>query len=251
MLVLCFQYKKCHVTSELPSVGVDDIHIKQDRVGEIHVFANSDDNVVVHQEDKTSGESHIAKVKGPADVFPPKKSTYNTLEPDPILRLRRIVGFGGSTYRDALWTQDGTTVVYPCHAVVVAMKIRNGHQRFFIGHTDKVSCLSLTGNSELLATGQTGQLSVVRIWKTLTGECLALCKTHAHSLSNLSFSHKGNLLCGVGKDGHGKNLVVIWNTSKVSKTREVTVMAKAHTDVDISRMKVAAFDDTRYLYREL
>lgn len=43
-------------------------------------------------------------------------------------------------------------------------------------------------------------------------------------------------------------MVVIWNTSKVSKTREVTVMAKAHTDVDISRMKVAAFDDTRYMY---
>ena len=41
---------------------------------------------------------------------------------------------------------------------------------------------------------------------------------------------------------------VIWNTSKVSKTREVTVMAKAHTDVDILRMKVAAFDDTRYAY---
>ena len=41
---------------------------------------------------------------------------------------------------------------------------------------------------------------------------------------------------------------VIWNTSKVSKTREVTVMAKAHTDVDILRMKVAAFDDTRYTY---
>ena len=40
--------------------------------------------------------------------------------------------------------------------------------------------------------------------------------------------------------------VVIWNTSKVSKTQGVTVMANAHTDVDILRMKVAAFDDTRY-----
>ena len=41
---------------------------------------------------------------------------------------------------------------------------------------------------------------------------------------------------------------VIWNTRKVSKTQEVTVMAKAHTDVDILRMKVEAFDDTRYAY---
>ena len=42
--------------------------------------------------------------------------------------------------------------------------------------------------------------------------------------------------------------VISWNTSKVSKTREVTVMAKAHTDVDILRKKVATFDDTRYAY---
>ena len=52
--------------------------------------------------------------------------------------------------------------------------------------------------------------------------------------------HRGGGVLGVGD--------VIWNTSKVSKTREVTVMAKAHTDVDILRMKVAAFDDTRYAY---
>ena len=40
-------------------------------------------------------------------------------------------------------------------------------------------------------------------------------------------------------------MVVIWDTSKVTKHREISVMAKAHTDVDILRMKIAAFDDTR------
>lgn len=40
-------------------------------------------------------------------------------------------------------------------------------------------------------------------------------------------------------------MVVIWNTSKVMKNREVTVMAKAHSDVDILRIKIASFDDTR------
>jgi len=41
-------------------------------------------------------------------------------------------------------------------------------------------------------------------------------------------------------------MVVVWNTSNVSKGGEVTILAKAHTDVDILTMKVAAFDDTRY-----
>ena len=40
-------------------------------------------------------------------------------------------------------------------------------------------------------------------------------------------------------------MIVIWNTARVGKSREVTVIAKAHTDVDIVQMKIAAFDDTR------
>lgn len=32
--------------------------------------------------------------------------------------------------------------MYPCHAVVVAMQANNGQQKFFVGHTDKVSALS-------------------------------------------------------------------------------------------------------------
>lgn len=40
--------------------------------------------------------------------------------------------------------------------------------------------------------------------------------------------------------------MVVWNTLNVGKGGEVTVLAKAHTDVDIQTMKVAFFDDTRY-----
>ena len=63
---------------------------------------------------------------------------FQSLQPDPIIQLRRIVGFGGASTRDVLWSSNGSNVVYPCHAVVVAMQVSNGHQRFFIGHTDKV-----------------------------------------------------------------------------------------------------------------
>lgn len=49
----------------------------------------------------------------------------------------------------------------------------------------QVSCVSLTTNDALLATGQTGGMSVVRVWNFRTGECLAMCKTHTHSLHAL------------------------------------------------------------------
>uniref|UniRef100_A0AAQ4Q091 WD repeat domain 90 n=1 Tax=Gasterosteus aculeatus aculeatus TaxID=481459 RepID=A0AAQ4Q091_GASAC len=119
------------------------------------------------------------------------------------------------------------------------------HIRFFIGHTDKVSALAFNGNTTLLASAQTGNHSVVRVWNYHGGNCLAMCRIHAHSLSSLSFSYGGGILCGVGKDGHNKTMVVVWNTSNVGKGGQVTVLAKAHTDVDIITMKVAFFDETR------
>uniref|UniRef100_A0A8C7RGB2 WD repeat-containing protein 90 n=1 Tax=Oncorhynchus mykiss TaxID=8022 RepID=A0A8C7RGB2_ONCMY len=109
----------------------------------------------------------------------------------------------------------------------------------------QVSALTFNGNSTVLASAQTGIQSVVRVWNYLKANCLAMFKTHAHSLSSLSFSYSGGVLCGVGKDGHSKTMVVVWNTLRVTKGGEVSVLAKAHTDVDIQTMKISFFDDTR------
>ncbi|XP_010121618.1 PREDICTED: LOW QUALITY PROTEIN: WD repeat-containing protein 90, partial [Chlamydotis macqueenii] len=167
------------------------------------------------------------------------------LLPDPILKLRKIIGFGGGSTKWALWTPNNTAVVYPCHAVIVTLQLRTGEQRFFVGHTDKVSALAFNGNSTLLASAQAGPQSVVRLWDFLTGSCLSVFKTHVRSLLSLSFSYSGAVLCGVGKDGHGKTMVVVWNTAQVTHGGEVAVLAKAHTDVDIQALKIAFFDDTR------
>ncbi|XP_074962061.1 WD repeat-containing protein 90 isoform X4 [Phalacrocorax aristotelis] len=167
------------------------------------------------------------------------------LLPDPILKLRTIIGFGGCSTKWALWTRNNTAVVYPCHAVIVTLQIQTREQRFFIGHTDKVSALAFNGNSTLLASAQAGPLSVVRLWDFPTGSCLSVFKTHVHSLLSLSFSYSGAILCGVGKDGHGKTTVVVWNAAQVTRGGEVAMLAKAHTDVDICALKIAFFDDTR------
>uniref|UniRef100_A0AAQ6AM06 WD repeat domain 90 n=1 Tax=Amphiprion ocellaris TaxID=80972 RepID=A0AAQ6AM06_AMPOC len=170
---------------------------------------------------------------------------FDKLLPDPILRLSRIIGFGGATTKCVLWTKSGDAVVYPCHAIIVSMKISSNQQRFFIGHTEKVSALAFNGNTTLLASAQTGNNSAVRVWNYHKGNCLAMFRIHAHSLSCLSFSRGSGILCGVGKDNHNKTMVVVWNTHSVSKGGEVTILAKAHTDVDIHTMKVTFFDDTR------
>ncbi|XP_034782531.2 WD repeat-containing protein 90 [Acipenser ruthenus] len=228
---------------EDPGASGDSVLTADD--GGIHVFAHRDEEISVHRHKSSTEETVCTRVTGPVSLPAKKVAEHTKLQPDPILKLNRIIGFGGCTTKCTLWTKTGTAVVYPCHAVIVSMDIASGQQRFFIGHTDKVSALTFNGNCTLLASAQTGNLSVVRVWNYQKGSCLSLFKTHTHSVSSLSFSYSGGVLCGVGKDNHGKTMVVVWNTLKANKGGEVVVMAKAHTDVDIQTMKIAFFDDTR------
>ncbi|GLD57492.1 WD repeat-containing protein 90 [Lates japonicus] len=213
-------------------------------VSGVHVFVHPEDALSTHGEESEE-EFVYSPVPHPVYLSSSKETNQQKLLPDPILRLNRIIGFGGATTKYALWTKSGDSVVYPCHAIIVSMKICSNQQRFFIGHTDKVSALAFNGNTTLLASAQTGNHSVVRVWNYHKGNCLAMFKVHAHSLSSLSFSYSGGTLCGVGKDNHNKTMVVVWNTLNVSKGGEVAILARAHTDVDIHTMKIAFFDDTR------
>nr|XP_057917684.1 WD repeat-containing protein 90 isoform X3 [Doryrhamphus excisus] len=204
----------------------------------------------VHQEDDlckgdTEEECVESPFQHPVCVSFSEDTKEQKLLPDPILRLRRIIGFGGATTKCALWTRSGDAVVYPCHAIVVSMKIDSNEQRFFIGHTDKVSALAFNGNSTTLASAQTGNYCVVRVWNYLKGNCLAMFRMHTQSVISLSFSYSGGFLCGVGKDSHNKTLVVVWKTANVDKGGTVSISAKTKTDLDIKTMKIAKFDDSR------
>nr|XP_055220741.1 WD repeat-containing protein 90 isoform X7 [Gorilla gorilla gorilla] len=165
--------------------------------------------------------------------------------PDPVLRLKGVIGFGGHSTRQALWTPDGAAVVYPCHAVIVVLLVDTGEQRFFLGHTDKVSALALDGSSSLLASAQARAPSMMRLWDFQTGRCLCLFRSPMHVVCSLSFSDSGALLCGVGKDHHGRTMVMAWGTGQVGLSGEVVVLAKAHTDFDVQAFRVTFFDETR------
>ncbi|XP_016518793.1 WD repeat-containing protein 90 isoform X1 [Poecilia formosa] len=207
----------------------------------VHVYAHPQDALSTHG-DSSGDEVFGSSVSLPVASF---KESKQQLLPDPILQLSRIIGFGGATTRYALWTKSGEEVVYPCHAIIVAMKILSSEQRFFIGHTDKISALTFNGSTTLLASAQSGSNSVVRLWDYSGGSCLSMFRAHSHSLSCLSFSSGGGILCGVGKDRHNKTMVVVWNTLNAANGGEGTILAKAHTDVDIVTMKVTSFDETR------
>eukprot|EP00731_Ephydatia_muelleri_P028595 Em0020g239a len=213
------------------------------------------------EEEEDDVEVEVEKGNGPLTrgnidmkhtEFKPLKGTnhhkappVHILQPDPILKLSKVMGFGGHTFNQVIFSVDGCSIVYPCHSLVVEMDIETRVQRFFVGHTDKVSCLALNHHGNLLASGQRGPVPVVRLWSFESGQSLALFKTHSHGLFCLSFSHSGGILCGVGKDSHGKSLVVIWDTSQALRGMAVLVLAKSHTEVGIERLRISPFDDSR------
>ncbi|KAJ3608444.1 hypothetical protein NHX12_025491, partial [Muraenolepis orangiensis] len=172
-------------------------------------------HVYVHRADALSGQSEDG------DTEEEEKRL-----PDPTLRLNRIIGFGGATASCALWTKTGDAVVYPCHAIVVSMTISSGQQKFFIGHTDKVSAMAFDGSTTLLASAQTGSL------------VLSDCGTTPRAAPLLRWR------CPLrgGKDKLNKTLVVeSWDTAHGKQIRKGTdrglrrrspAFAKAHTDVD-------------------
>ncbi|XP_074053166.1 WD repeat-containing protein 90 isoform X2 [Macrotis lagotis] len=213
--------------------------------GGIDVYAHNMGKKPIILEDPKLGEITSPRLTKSETILTKNSSRHRCLLPDPILKLKGVIGFGGCSTKWALWSKDSSYLVYPCHAVIVALIIETGEQRFFIGHTDKVSSLTFNGNSTLLASSQMGPLSMVRLWNFETGKCLSIFKTHIHSICFLSLSYSGAVLCGVGKDRHRKTMVVVWNTASINHGGEVTVLAKAHMDVDIQALKIAFFDDTR------
>ncbi|KAL1248327.1 hypothetical protein QQF64_021645 [Cirrhinus molitorella] len=220
--------------------------VRADDAG-VHVYAHCEDDDYTHTTDSEE-EITVINAASPRPISlssdqPVKKP--QKLFPDPILKLNRIIGFRGATMRCAVWSSDGEEVVYPCHAVIVSMTVSSGQQRFFIGHTDKVSALALNTSSTVLASAQTGANSLIRLWSYSGGVCQTIIPTHTHALNLLSFSQSGGVLCGVGKDSHNKTTVILWNTRRVAEGSVVPVLAKAHTDVDIHTMKIAFFDETR------
>ncbi|XP_015279853.1 PREDICTED: WD repeat-containing protein 90-like, partial [Gekko japonicus] len=172
--------------------------------GGIHVYAHKNGDITIHAVSVDSDEDASIEMPRPKAISAKSSSSCTRLLPDPILKLKRVIGFGGCNTRWALWTAHGTVVVYPCHALIVAVALDSGRQWFFAGHTDKVAALAFNGNSTLLASAQIGHLSMMRLWDFATAECLSMFKTGMHAVSCLSFSYNGNILCGTGKDRHGK-----------------------------------------------
>eukprot|EP00051_Salpingoeca_urceolata_P017149 m.231562 g.231562 ORF g.231562 m.231562 type:complete len:1844 (-) comp18876_c0_seq6:786-6317(-) len=193
---------------------------------------------------KSPKSSHRPSETGPAETLDREVEPPMGGNDGPVLCLRKILGYTPFGSDSIWWTPDGCRLVYACHSTIVSMDVSTGSQKFFLGHTDEVSALAMTGNGKILASTQTGRHPVIRLWNPVTGRSIGLI-THKHPVLCLSFSFEG-LLLGVGKEHHGKQLVMVWDAREDGGAHP-KLLSKGYTDAEITLMKVSPMDDNKFV----
>lgn len=109
---------------------------------------------------------------------------------------------------------DGNRLAYPLGSTVVLKSIKGNSQSFLQGHTDRVTCLALSGDGSMLASGQVtsmGFKACVIVWDTASGSELYRLELHKVKVQSLSFSPDGAYLATLG--GPDDNNLVVWDMS--------------------------------------
>ena len=106
------------------------------------------------------------------------------------------------------------------------MDITTQKQRFFFGHSKSINTIAINENGQLLASGQVGESPIIRIWEYQTTRCISIVTTPMTTLKCLAFSHDGSMLCCVGKDERNRELIVIWDITKIARGEKPEIIAK-------------------------
>jgi len=95
------------------------------------------------------------------------------------LNLAGVIGFEGGVPNGYSAHPDGTHVVYPLGSTVVIKNMKTNAQAFLQGHTDRVSCVTVSKDGRYIASGQVTAMG----FKVRTGVRVLRRATAAHCKS--------------------------------------------------------------------
>ncbi|ETW03122.1 hypothetical protein H310_05546 [Aphanomyces invadans] len=141
------------------------------------------------------------------------------------LKLHKVIGYNGTFNNTVLYTRDGHFLIYSLGLTVVLRDLRSNAQGFLHGHTDIITCLTISNNGRLLASGQQsksrGNKAPVLVWD-LHGAIAAMTEKanqsdkvlyrlvlHMGKVQDMAFSSQDTCLYTVG--GQDDNALVCWN----------------------------------------
>jgi WD40 repeat protein len=88
---------------------------------------------------------------------------------DPIMKMDYVIGYTGKNLK---WSpnKEDKSIVYASGGLLVCLNVRSNTQRFFLGHTDMITCFTFSQDGTFIASGQDGKRATVRIWDYMTGK---------------------------------------------------------------------------------
>ncbi len=66
-----------------------------------------------------------------------------------------------------------------------------------------------------------------------------------NTIKCLAFSHDGKFLASAGKDNHNREILTIWDITRISKGEKPEIVAKQTSDFNILSLKFSPIDSSR------
>ncbi|XP_030298209.1 cilia- and flagella-associated protein 52 [Sparus aurata] len=130
----------------------------------------------------------------------------------PQLVLESVFGFNGHVSSGLRVHPDGEHLIYPLGCTVILKRIKDGKQEFLNGHTNNVSCISVSKSGSYIASGQVnfmGFKAIIIIWDYAQRTIHAELLLHKAKVEALAFSPNDKYLVSLGGQDDGS--IVVWN----------------------------------------
>ncbi len=129
-----------------------------------------------------------------------------------VVELDHAIGYSGKVVNSVHLHPNANDYVLIAGASIIVGDINDPHNQHFLrGHDDQITCLDLSCNGKMIASGQRGDSSDILIWDYENKKAVFRLSEHDQQVDCLHFSHDDLLLISSGSQLDGK--LFIWDTS--------------------------------------
>ncbi|KAL0217034.1 hypothetical protein RCL1_007517 [Eukaryota sp. TZLM3-RCL] len=127
-------------------------------------------------------------------------TAFPNTRPDANLYLDYVFGISTQGLRNHVTMLDSDTFIYPAANLAVVYTISSNFQSYFRGHDNDVTCLALSPDKSLIATGQIGKSPRVCIWDPRSLMEVASFNNLERGIIGLAWSGCGRFVLAIGND---------------------------------------------------
>jgi WD40 repeat protein len=126
-------------------------------------------------------------------------SNINNVTHEYRLELDHCMGYNGSISNSLILHPNLVEYIYIAGGVIILAEMNDPNkQNILRGHDDEVTCIALSNNGKLLASGQKGENSDILIWDYNQRKVLFTLSEHDYAVTFLQFSKDDRLLYSNG-----------------------------------------------------